>query len=106
MHAEEEQQFSGESQTKARRWCISARQKRLGEVSIMHHSTQAVTTCVLGKRRTAIPDRLSNHKRARAAQLARCDAQKPRTQTTASKSDTKEGAYSSASLPVPFAVDQ
>lgn len=72
----------------------------------MHQSAQTVTTCVLGKRQTARPDRLSSHKRARPAQPARCDTQKPRTQTRASNSDNKEGARGSASLAVPFAVDQ
>ena len=72
----------------------------------MYSSVQAVTQHTLGKRQTAHPDRLSNHKRARAAQPVRCDTQKPGTQTKATKSDNKEGAQASASLTVPFAVDQ
>lgn len=52
------------------------------------------------------PDRLSSHKRARPALPARCDTQKLRSQTEASKSDNKEGAQGYASLAAPVASDQ
>lgn len=105
MHAEEEQRFFWEAQANESTSYSALGKNILEKFSIMHHSAQAVTTCVLGKRHTTHPDRLSNHKRARAAPPAHCDTQKPRTRTRASNSD-KEGAQGPALLEVPFAVHQ